>query len=123
MNFWQLYWITRLDSICTLITVFLILILITIFIGGIIYFVEYQDRWTNEEDKKELKNKFKFINYLAIIEVIIIILSIFVPSQKDILTIYSAQWVTNSDEVKKLPDNTVKAINKLLEDYTKEKSK
>jgi heme/copper-type cytochrome/quinol oxidase subunit 2 len=123
MNFWQLYWITRLDSICTLITVFLILILITIFIGGIIYFVEYQDRWTNEEDKKELKNKFKLINYLAIIEIIIILLSIFVPSQKDILTIYSAQWATNSDEVKKLPDNTVKAINKLLEDYTKEKSK
>lgn len=122
MSFWQLYWITRLDSVCTMVCVFWVLILISLLISIPMYISESTSDFS-EEDKLRTKNEFKFINYLVVGFIVLSLLSIFVPSNKDILTIYSAQWATNSEEVKKLPDNTVKAINTLLEDYIKKDSK
>ena len=120
MTTWQLYWITRLDNVVSFFDfVTALFCFVLILIGGI-WLLKTLDDDMNEEEKKEFnKIMWKYFFRGLIISSIFIIIDIFIPTQKDILTIYSAEWATNSAEVKKLPDNTVKAINKLLGDYIK----
>lgn len=41
----------------------------------------------------------------------------FLPTKTDLAIIFAGQWITNSEEVKALPDNVVKTMNKFMTDY------
>lgn len=40
------------------------------------------------------------------------------PSNKEIAFIITSKWVTNNEEMKKLPENVLKITNKFLEKYS-----
>lgn len=50
-------------------------------------------------------------------------LAVLIPSQKALLLIYSGQYLTNNENVKKLPDSVAQVLNKLAQDYLEEQPK
>lgn len=39
------------------------------------------------------------------------------PSKSDLAVIFAASWATNSEEMRKLPDNVVGTLNRFMEQY------
>lgn len=123
MTTWQLYLITRLDYMHTILAIILCISTCVVVIGviGVI-------NCLNEGDELD-KNSKEYIRGLKIFKkslfafIISGLLLFFIPTQKDILKIYAADWATNSKEMQKLPDNTVKALNTLLENYIEKENK
>ena len=43
------------------------------------------------------------------------------PTNKDLATIIVGNWINNDKEIKKLPDNVLRTLNNILEEYNGEK--
>ncbi len=120
-----LYWITVLGNLYTLsVWVLCILIVAIIFLGTYAIATETGD-YADEEDKEEAHIYYKKAGKLALCSIIPTLILIFVPSTKQLYAIYGVGTVTDfakeSNEVKKLPDNAVKALNMWLENVNKDK--
>lgn len=105
MSHWLIYWITRLDSIESVLSVTLgVLIVAVLILGTIMCMIEYD----NDEIPAFIKKVFKVS---LIIIAITVPLCIFIPSTKEICAIYLIPKVVNNEEVKKIPDNLLKLLN------------
>lgn len=113
----ELYWITRLDSICVVL-MFIAIISTGCLIGGII------TRYGEEFSSKEKKAASKWIKYSLAILILSVIAKVFTPSTKDAYIIYGVgntiDYLKSSEEAKKLPDNALKALNSYLESIKEE---
>lgn len=125
MSVFELYLITRLDSINSFFSGIIVLCFVSIIILIIIYAVKLDNNdFLTPKYKKLFIKKIKKYIYINIwVLIISIIFSLAIPNEKEFLEIYAGRWATNSKEMKNLPNNTIKALNKLLEDYNKKDNK
>ena len=111
------YWILYLASIADGVK---ILSLILGGLGGVFFIMTTINRFAGEINDEEY-HKLKPIRLLTFI---LLPLGILTPQTKQIYLITGIgtvmEYVVNSEEVKKLPDNAIKALNYYLEDITKE---
>ena len=113
----ELYWITRLNSIC-IVLMFIAIISTGCLVGGII------TRYGAEFSNKERKAAKKWIRYSLATLILSVMAKVFTPSTKDAYIIYGVgntiDYLKSSEEAKKLPDNALKALNSYLESIKEE---
>lgn len=121
MEWWQIYLITRFDSlrdfICGTVTICgiaSILMLICSFATRVTYSNDSLDWHVKEINKIKGLEKvlFRFVMPLGFL---LAFLFVFIPSRDDVATIIAGHWATHNEEMKKLPDNVLKTLNGLLE--------
>ena len=74
----------------------------------------------DEDDKGRIIRARNIAKPVAIVACIFLPLAVLMPGSKTIATIIGVQAITQIEDVSKLPNNTVKALNKVLEQYIEE---
>ncbi len=118
----ELYWLSVLGNIheiamgFTIMFVFIVACVIVAYI--IACFAQNQ-----EETSKTKKLLITCIAYL----ILLTLLSSFLPSKKELYVIYGVgktlDYLQGNEDAKELPDNVIKTLNKLAEEYAKEDEK
>ena len=110
----EIYWITRLDGIK-----FFLFILSVMAAATILAILITTD--TDEDNKKRPKG---LLSISGIIMIISIIAWLFTPSSRDMLLIYgvggTVEYLKDNETAKQLPDKSIEALDKLLDEYLNE---
>jgi hypothetical protein len=103
---WDIYWITRLDSINAFLAICSILsIAIFILVGS------------TTEGFEDYRNR-KKIFVISISSIFLLTMSaLLTPTTKEFAVIYLAPKIINNEQVQKIPDNALKLLNKKMEEY------
>ena len=111
----ELYWITVLAGVgkALLITSIIVLIVSVVIelmlLGAACY----------DEDDGARKRSYKYFR-IAIISLFVMMASLFIPSKQDMYVIYGVggtiDYLKESEEAKKLPENVIKGCNVFIED-------
>ena len=129
----EIYWITRLDGICaflTLIAVFSVIATVVLFFIGLI---KRSDAYIHNEYSKTLEQNIEtskmclyFAKRCAIIFFVSVSINFFIPTTNEALLIYGVggtiDYIKSNDTAKQLPDKCVKALDKYLDNLTKEEN-
>ena len=129
----EIYWITRLDGICgflTFISVFSVIASVVLFFIGIIKRSESdifnKDSQTWEQHIETSKMCLYFAKRCAVVFCVSIFINIFTPTTNEALLIYGVggtiDYIKSNDTAKQLPDKCVKALDKYLDNLTKEEN-
>lgn len=103
---WDVYWITRLDNVGTIIGVGAMLFFIASIGITIVGFVE------------ECKWKFKPMK-LAVVSAIVLFLMAFIPSTKEMVAIMALPKIVNNEYVQQIPNDTAEFVHKQLQEWIK----
>lgn len=117
MSAFVLYLLIMLESIACLFVVFGV---ISVGVVAITAFGVVID----SEDTASIKPHASWMKRWLVYGAIAFTIATFIPTNKQLAMIMGGYVVTNAESVGQIPDNTMKAINKFLEDYvedTKEK--
>ena len=128
----EIYWITRLDSICIfLTTIAVVSFVISVVIGAFAMYNRFEaDDY--EEGSKYYNchmQRFKiFLNYFKrsiIVTFVLTIINIFIPTKNDALLIYgiggTIDYIKSNETAKQLPDKCIKALDKWVDNLNEEK--
>ena len=129
----EIYWITRFDGICvflTLIAVFSVIATVVLFFIGIIKRsdadIHNEDGKTWEQHIETSKMCLYFAKRCAIIFFVSVSINFFIPTTNEALLIYGVggtiDYIKSNDTGKQLPDKCVKALDKYLDNLTKEEN-
>jgi hypothetical protein len=110
---WDIYWITRLDQIQCIFIFLYFAFIASGFIGGI--FSVASEVW---EETYWTRAKSAWTRW-AVGFFILIVVSFFTPSTKEMVAIYMIPKVANNEQIQKLPDDTAKFLNAQLELWIK----
>lgn len=129
----EIYWITRLDGICgflTLIAVLSVMATVVLFFIGLTkrneaeIYNEGSETW--ERHIKTSKMCLYFAKRCAIAFFVSVFINFFIPTTNQALLIYGVggtiDYIKSNDTSKQLPDKCVKALDKYLENSTKEEN-
>lgn len=110
MSVWDIYWLTRLEPLQDFfegVAIFFGLsgCIATFIIAGCVL-----------NEGARLKN-FWWSVILFICCSFSSALSVLMPTKSDLAIIFAGQWVTNSEEMQKLPNNVARTINKFMSEY------
>ena len=127
----ELYWITRLDGISTFLSLIAVLSVITtivlFFIGLIIrsdadIYPECSETWKGYMDI--CKICLYWPKRCVIVFFVSVFMNMFIPTTNEVLLIYGVggtiDYIKSNDTSKQLPDKCVKALDKYLDNLTKE---
>lgn len=114
MSIWELYFLTRLEPVNIFVLTGAIICGIVLLVCTIYYAMESSGGFGDESTLATLKNLRK---RSFVIEVILSVLLVLLPTTKDMAIILGGYWVTNNKEVEKLPENVVKTVNSFLKKY------
>ena len=120
MSTWELYLLSRLNSVHTL----SIILLVASGIGAFILIAVTTSITPpyDESEKQVIRFCGKIARWVAGIGCIAALSVVLVPTNADLAVIIAAKWATNSEEMRKLPDNATRTLNHFLEQYAPEKS-
>ena len=129
----EIYWITRLDIIClflTLIAVFSAISTVVLFFIGLLKRSEAdiypEGGQTCERHIETSKLCFHFAKRCVIAFFVSVFMNTFIPTTNDALLIYGVggtiDYIKSNDTSKQLPDKCVKALDKYLDNITKEEN-
>lgn len=113
----EMYWITRMDGINTFLISFIIP-------GGILslFFLILSLIVDNPEKKERLGKVLEYVGSATFIAGVILV---FTPTTKEMLLIYGVggtiDYIKSNDTAKGLPDKAVKALDKYLDEISKDK--
>lgn len=114
----EIYWITRLDGIQAFFAICTILVIVAIVIL-FINILASDEEYEKTKSQKWLKKLFCSLPFF-------ILPLIFIPSTKDALLIYglggTIDYVKGNDTARKLPEKAVMALDKYLEELSKDKN-
>lgn len=116
----EMYWITRLDGINTVIGVALAVsaAMAAVFLIG--YAIS---DWKVTEDSFT-KSNLKTLKVFTVIAVLLSVLNVFAPTKKDMLMIYgiggTIDYIKSNDTAKSMPNKCIEALDKLLDEYIDE---
>lgn len=120
----EMYWITRLDAVCILSSIFFIASALGLIITFIIHEIFANDYGQDSDDAKYTK---KFIKPLFIILLISLPFVLFVPSEKDMYKIIGIggtyDYLKENETAKKLPDKVINALDKLIDQQNEKLAK
>ena len=115
----EIYWITRLDWINTLLGLFLLISLIVFlffFIGFLISCGEVGNDFNN--------NVFRVLKTSFFSSALLSIAFVFTPSKKDMFMIYgiggTIDYIKSNDTDKQIPDKCINALDKFIDEYVNE---
>lgn len=112
----EIYWLTRLDSICGLFGIMTFISVIVIIIFSISYFVE--ELYDNK------KGFYKILKISFFTFVFGVLGIIFVPTSKEALMIWgiggTIDYIKSNDTIKQLPDKYIDALDKFIDEYNKD---
>ena len=129
----EIYWITRLDGICE----FLNFISVFSFIATVIlFFIVLLERSDadiynkgSQTWKRHIENSkmcLYFAKRCAVVFCVSVFINIFIPTTNEALLIYGVggtiDYIKSNDTSKQLPDKCVKALDKYLDNLTKEEN-
>ena len=119
-NYAKLYWLTRLDSIVTV----LIFLLIICVVGLIMYFVSKVDCYGDEEYDEFKKNYGGYKKTAIVLGCISVGLLVFLPSKDEVILIVAGgkamDFVESDTSINKLPSQTTALITEYLDKQLKE---
>ena len=129
----ELYWITRLDLICgvlSLIAVFSVLATVVLFFIGLLKrseaYIYNEDRKTCKQHIETSKMCLHFAKRCAVAFFVSVFINFFIPTTNEALLIYGVggtiDYIKSNDTAKQLPDKCVKALDKYLDNLTKEEN-
>jgi hypothetical protein len=113
---WDIYWITRLDSICVVAAVTWIAlgIIMAVVIGPVLI----EGKWDSAK---------RFFRVGVVVACSALFIGVFTPSTKEFAAIYLIPKIANNEQVQKVPENLVRLLNAKmeawLEDMAKDKGK
>lgn len=114
----EMYWLTRL---CALNDLMLLVCMMSGIITSVFVSMYFARPWRDEDNEEYIttlvKKMTKRLFYAFCISTTLVT---FIPDKKDLMVIIGGgaiyDYVQSSEEVKKLPDNVVKALNDWLEE-------
>lgn len=116
----EIYWITVLGNLSNLFMLMCILLGLTTICIAIILGVDI----ATDTDKDKIKLSRKLLKRSGIAFIVASIMAIFTPSTKDLYAIYGIggviDYVQSNETAKQLPDKTIKALDKWLDELNKE---
>ena len=129
----EIYWITRFDGICvflTLIAVFSVIATVVLFFIGLLKRgdadIYREGSQTFEQNIETSKMCLHFAKRCAIIFFVSVFINFFIPTTNEALLIYGVggtiDYIKSNDTAKQLPDKCVKALDKYLDNITKEEN-
>jgi hypothetical protein len=112
----EIYWLTRLDGLSTLLYVLMSLGIIMTFISGICYFA------ANREE--EVKASSSYFRWGVVTTVFIAFSAVMIPNSKEAFMIYgigsTVDYLNSNEVAKNLPDQCIKYLDawveKIIED-------
>lgn len=129
----ELYWITRLDFICNFLTAvtvisFLISAFTVVFV--VCNRIEADNYKKGSENWNYYMQRFKmFLSYFKrfiFVAIVACFINLFIPTTNQALLIYGVggtiDYIKSNDAAKQLPDNCVKALDKYLDNLTKDEN-
>ena len=127
----EIYWITRLDVICgvlSLIAVLSVIATVVLFFTGLIKrsdaYIYYEDSETCERHIETSKMCLYFAKRCAIAFFVSVSINAFTPTTNDALLIYglggTIDYIKSNDTAKQLPDKCIKALDKLVDNLNEE---
>ena len=120
----EIYWITRFDSISTILIIFLIFSAVSSLGFLIAYIVNYCDEieYQNNESKMYQKLATKFLRFTVPVFLFCCLGKIFIPTTNQALLIYGVggtiDYVKSNPTAKQLPDKCVKALDKWVDSWS-----
>ena len=129
----EIYWITRLTCICNFLTaVAVVSFLISVVMVAFAMYNRFEADDYAEGGKYYncYMQRFKiFLNYFKrsiIVTLVLTVINIFIPTKNDALLIYGVggtiDYVKPNKTAKQLPDKCIKALDKWVENLTKEEN-
>ena len=118
----SIYWITRLDAICSLFEYIDILAIIVFLISSFVYIL---NRIIEDDGEKEMVDKAtkKFWLISTPIMVVSSLFLTFIPTTKEAYQIYgiggTIDYIKSNKEAQKIPDKAIKALNCFLDNECK----
>lgn len=118
----EIYWITRLDAICKFLTAtaivsFLIAIALVVFVCN---------RCEMDGESWDYKRYLKYLKVCILVTIVSCVINVFIPTTNQALLIYGVggtiDYIKSNDTAKQLPDKCVKALDKYLDNLTKEEN-
>lgn len=120
----SLYWIITIGHLSNLFVAFCIFFGILFGLWIIKLLVDQNEQ---PNDKELYKSDKKWTKILATIEIISALSVVFIPNQKELLTIYgiggTIDYIKSNDTAKQLPDKCINALDKWVDSYIKEENK
>ncbi len=118
-----LYWITVLGNI-SVVSVSFMIVLAIVWTAIIIGFIVASN---DDEFDTEIRGKLKSVSKKLVLPTIIfLLLSIFIPSSRDLMAIYGVggviDYVQENPDAKQLPDKYIKVLNKWVDNELKSDS-
>ena len=128
----EIYWITRLDGICrvlTLIAVLSSIVTVVLFFIGLLkrgdadIYREGSQTW--EQNIETSKKCLYFAKRCAIIYFVSVFINFFIPTTNEALMIYgiggTIDYIKLNETAKQLPDKYIKALDKWVDNLNEEK--
>ena len=129
----EIYWITRLDEICGVLNLIAVLSVIATVVLFFIGLIKRSDAYIHNEGSKTWEQNIEtykmclyFAKRCAIIFFVSVSINFFIPNTNEALLIYGVggtiDYIKSNDTSKQLPDKCVKALDKYLDNLTKEEN-
>lgn len=120
----EIYWITRLDSINTLVFVST-MVSVCVFLGtGLFCLIAASESFCDEE---WVKNVLKYTKGSCVAFFLLVLVKIFTPTTKEALIILGVggtiDYVKSNDTAKQLPDKCIEALDKWVDSLNEEEKK
>ena len=118
----EIYWITRLDAICK----FLTATAIVSFLIAMTLIVFVCNRYEMDDESWDYKKYLKYSTVCILVTIVSCVINVFIPTTNQALFIYGVggtiDYIKSNDTAKQIPDKCVKALDKYLDNLTKEEN-
>ena len=129
----EIYWITRLDAICCILICISVLSPFVLLVSFSLALSSRDDAETYKEysgclDKymRGYKKWMRNAKRCAVAFFVSVLMNIFIPTTNEALLIYGVggtiDYIKSNDTAKQIPDKCVKALDKYLDNLTKEEN-
>lgn len=118
---WDIYWITRMDSLNDFFSIF--------GIGALVFFLGLlswigpmiMDGIYNSDKKERYWSLYKKSMIWGVsVGVLFTFISLFIPTTKEVAAIYIIPKIVNNEQVQKMPDNAMKLLNAKFDQWIDE---
>lgn len=119
-SFWILYWITRLDSVVSTLTLFAVLLGISALISAFVMAVNLD----SHGDEQTAKTSKKWLIIFSVLFTMTTCTKMLVPSKEDAMLIVAGVGITEavkSETAQRLASKSVAVVEKWLDEQTKDK--
>ena len=125
MNSWTLYWFTRFEELhnwAGILTSILGIAVVVHLLACTIWLGIAADSYDDNE-KKAAKSASKWAKLLIPLFTITSLMMILVPTNKQLAIIIAGSYVTQNEEMIKVPTKATKVLNKFMDEYLDEAEK